>query len=117
MLFRNLYITRSLAIFVGVLFLNLSFILAEINALELEKKNRALYENLVRLLSGAGFEEEKDASAEASSELGNEVNMYFQLDKDSSFSCLYSAEKFRGYYKSSNILGSFRKIFSPPPES
>jgi len=51
---------RTLAIFTGVVFINMSFFLAEMNALELRKKNKVLWENMVKVFAGVNEEEKGD---------------------------------------------------------
>lgn len=60
----------------GLLFLNMSFFLAEVKALKLDK-DKALLENIVKLIVGSMTEEEKETcpSAEGSDTLIKEVDL------------------------------------------
>lgn len=81
-IFRKEYSLRIFATLTGVVFLNLSFFLAELNALEFNKKNKALYETMVSALAGI-CEEEKDAfGGESGSEtesLSKEIDICIDL--------------------------------------
>jgi len=70
MIFRNKLISRILSISVGVVFLNLSFIMIEARYLGISEKNSPLYENLLRFVSGGGCEEE-DFSGDSSKDYGS----------------------------------------------
>ncbi len=116
MIFRNPKISKPLALLTGIVFLNLSFLLTEMNALELEKKNYPLFESMVKFLSGTGFEEERDVSGETSIEIETDSNDYIQsyirvqLVNHSPLSNTTAGSN------TTNLLSCFREIFSPPPE-
>lgn len=73
-LFRDHLLGRFIALFTGILFLNLSFILTEIHSFDLKNKNPLLYDNMVKMVCGIGAEEEKDAMGESDS-LEKEANL------------------------------------------
>lgn len=80
--FRKEYALRFFATLTGVVFLNLSFFLAELNALEFNKKNKALYETIVSALAGISEEERDVFGGESSSEtesLSKEIDIYLDL--------------------------------------
>lgn len=85
-LFREHILSRLIASLTGIIFLNLSFILTEINGLELKKSNVQLYDTIVKLVSGIGAEEEKDVAGETESSTEKEVNVFcsdrFELKAD-----------------------------------
>lgn len=68
-----------MAVFTGLIFLNLSFFLAEVSALKIGKENKQLIENLVRIFSTVS-EEEKDIntgeSADTAASLAKEVDLH-----------------------------------------
>jgi hypothetical protein len=66
-LFRNTHFSRSLATLAGLVFLNLSFFLTELNILDFKENNKELYETLV-LTFNTICEEEKDPLSGESSE-------------------------------------------------
>ena len=73
-LFRDHLLGKLIAIFTGILFLNLSFILTEIHSIDLKNKNAKLYDNIVKMVCGIGAEEEKDIMGE-SDNLEKEANL------------------------------------------
>jgi hypothetical protein len=73
-LFRDHLLGRFMAIFTGILFLNLSFILTEIHSFDLKAKNSQLYDNIVKMVCGIGAEEERDIMGESDS-LEKEANL------------------------------------------
>jgi hypothetical protein len=58
--FRNKLVLTLATLFTGVVFLNMSFFLAEVSALKLTQ-NKKMVENIAKLVAGAASEEEKDA--------------------------------------------------------
>lgn len=68
-----------MTVFTGIVFLNLSFFLAEVTALKIGKENKQLVENLVRIFSTVS-EEEKDIntgeSADTASSFAKEVDLH-----------------------------------------
>lgn len=80
--FRKEYSLRFFATLTGVVFLNLSFFLAELNALEFNKNNKALYDTLVSALAGIS-EEEKDVfggeSGAETESLSKEIDICLDL--------------------------------------
>ena len=65
--FRDHFFGRFLALVIGVIFLNLSFILTEIHSFDLKSKNAKLYDQIVKLVWGIVAEEEKDIMGESDS--------------------------------------------------
>lgn len=81
-LFRKDSTLRFFATLTGIVFLNMSFFLAELNALEFNKKNKALYESLVASLAGISEEEKDVFGGESGSEtesLSKEVDLFLTL--------------------------------------
>lgn len=72
--FRKGYPLRFFTTLSGIVFLNLSFFLAELNAFEFNQKDKALYEALVACLSGISEEERDPLGGETETEsLSKEV--------------------------------------------
>jgi hypothetical protein len=65
--FRNRVVLTLTTLLTGVLFLNMSFFLAEVSALKLTQ-NKKMVENIAKLVAGAASEEEKDAFGGSGSE-------------------------------------------------
>lgn len=58
-IFRNRAVLTLTTLITGVVFLNMSFFLAEVSALKLTQ-NKQMVENIAKLIAGAASEEEKD---------------------------------------------------------
>lgn len=56
---RNQIVSRIFSLLTGVIFLNMSFFLAEVCMLDL--KDKQMIENVAQLVLNGGFEEERDA--------------------------------------------------------
>ncbi len=81
LLFRNKFVKQLLASIAGLVFLNMSFFMAELNVLDFKKNNRPLYDLLVETFSSI-CEEEKDSFGAEGAE--NE-NTGKELDVELSF--------------------------------
>lgn len=116
MMLRNPFLAKPLTILIGVIFLNLSFVLAEVSALDFENHDSALFENLVRLISTSGFEEEKDANGEPTHEISSDVNFYIQQNLKFPHIKSLIISNLNGSYSSAKVSKAYQPIFSPPPE-
>jgi hypothetical protein len=115
---RTNILSKLLAILTGIIFLNMSFFLTELRVLELDVANHDLVVNIVKMISGVGFEEEKDCMGE-SSESGS-----FEQIVD--LHITVQSESLSGYYLISNNLYLFsqshlfksavHEIATPPPK-
>jgi hypothetical protein len=70
--------SRFFTIFIGAVFMNMSFFLSEVRLLKLDL-NRDMAENIVKLISGAGFEEERESGEESMAGEGKVVDMFLSL--------------------------------------
>jgi ribonuclease BN (tRNA processing enzyme) len=104
-----------MSVFTAIVFLNMSFFLAEISALKIEK-NKQLLENVAKLIAGSSAEEEKDAFAGADEDVSiNDVFMsHHHHPHDLTEHMLQSSLRLRDH---GIPLFGHRQIFSPPPES
>lgn len=115
-LFRGHILSRLITLITGIIFLNLSFILTEINSLELKENNVELYNNIVRMVSGIGAEEEKDVAGETESSAEKEVNIF----------CINHGQLTADYYlitcglhaseQNLKLLSGNHEITTPPPK-
>lgn len=117
-IFRNQTGTRIFSLITGVVFLNMSFFLAEVCMLEITDKQ--MIENVCNLVLNGGLEEERDAHSGGSS--GGDVALkMFSLTGDHLLlrhsSLFLIASKMQqdseDHYRHTN----HSQIFSPPPES
>ena len=118
LIFRILYVRNAMALFTGLIFLNMSFFLAEVSALKLTH-DKKMIANIAKLISSSAAEEEKDAFGGPADEdcSAKEVNLIFH----------YTTHTIYGYsslLKNKRcvlnlglpLLGSY-EIYSPPPEA
>jgi len=106
---------KAFALLTGLLFLNLSFLLTELDMLGLDHKNYALYTELVRMIS-SGIEEEADNSSGQVNEIQSDTHLFFQFNITIlSNNPLIASCKIHHKNDSDGLL-YYREIFSPPPE-
>lgn len=118
MVIRNSIFSRLLALGLGLIFFNLSFLMLEAKLIGLEKKNKQLYESMVRFVANGGCEEEKDASSESPTKDLTEsearvtyITLLVSGNKLLAVNNLY-------LQKSSRLVQHiYREIHTPPPKS
>ena len=118
MLIRNSIFGRLLALVLGLIFFNLSFLMLEAKLIGLETKNKQLYESMVRFVANGGCEEEKDTSSESTkdfSESEAKISPYITLsqasNKQLTINDLY-------LQRSSRLAQSiYLEIHTPPPKN
>lgn len=108
-----------MTVFTGIVFLNMSFFLAEVSALRLDKYDKKMLENLVRSFSCVS-EEERDASAESTDAGGSsvkEVDLYL-VDHIRTFTEGYTLELIiYGSYRDQLPTTRFAERPNQPPEA
>ena len=111
-IFRIKYAANAFTLFTGVIFLNMSFVLAEISALNIDRNNQ-MARNLSILVANSMAEEETGGADEDStfSELDFVVNHYPNVTKTG----LFSSNKFGIWSHGHPRLGEF-EIRKPPPQ-
>ncbi|AYB33210.1 hypothetical protein D4L85_22680 [Chryseolinea soli] len=73
---RPTLLRRFLTAFTGLVFINMSFFLVEMNALELRKQNKVLWENMVKVFAGVNEEEKGGGElADEADSLSKEVDL------------------------------------------
>ena len=75
-LLRSHILSKIFAMFIGVIFLNMSFFLAEVSMLKFEKKE--LIENIAKLIFNGGAEEERDGESSRADSTAKEVDVLLQ---------------------------------------
>ena len=112
-MFRNQSALKIFTLFTAVIFLNMSFFLAEVSMLEL--KDKQIIENVCNLVLNGGLEEERDAHS------GNDTALkVFSMAGENlllhhSFRFLLASKMHldaEEHYRHAN----HSQIFSPPPE-
>ena len=116
-LFRLKYVSNTFTLVTGIIFLNMSFFLAEVTALKLDQ-DKQMMENISKLLSGCAAEEEKDVFGGSSDEdtTAKEIDLIFNYHTHSpGDASLMSKNKLHAFSQGIPQLGNY-EIFSPPPE-
>lgn len=106
-------VCRLFAVFTALVFFNMSFVMAEICALKLDK-DRQLIENISRIINGCS-EEEADGLADEDNTV-KEIIMIVGIVSNAPFShLLESPNKIKLQNQGITRLGNY-EIYSPPPE-
>ncbi len=74
--FRQRYLAKTFSLITGVIFLNMSFFLAEVTLLKFSQKE--IIENIAKLILNSGFEEERDCESSGGDTFGKEVDLHLQ---------------------------------------
>ena len=116
-LFRNTYVRNAMALFTGLVFLNMSFFLAEVSALKLTQ-DKKMVENIAKLISSSAAEEEKDAFGGHADEdcSAKEVDLIFNYATHSLNTHILLIKDNRYIHDQQLLLLGTYEIFSPPPE-
>jgi len=117
LIFRNTYVRNVMALFTGLIFLNMSFFLAEVSALKLTL-DKKMVENIAKLISSSAAEEEKDAFGGHADEdcSAKEVDLIFNYDAHTFNSHILLIKSNRYIHDQQLLLPGSYEIFSPPPE-
>jgi hypothetical protein len=113
--FRAILIRKTCAIFTGLLVLNMSFFLAEVQALKL-LRDKQMVENIAKLILGAANEEEKDfaGSSEAGLFSGKDLSLTSATDMDP-VSSEMRFKKTHTFNDVEKVLTRSTETISPPP--
>jgi hypothetical protein len=116
--FRRHIIGRLFAILTGLVFLNLSFVLTELAILEVPSTNSGLYADIAKLVSGVGFEEERDAGGESSEKtIEKEIDVYHQFENKVIINDHLITSKLFHLSSIRGLLDPDSKVATPPPKS
>jgi hypothetical protein len=110
---RQHFLTKVFTFVTGLVFLNMSFFLAEVCML---KYNKAEMVEIAKLILNTGFEEERDGESSGSDSMGKEVALLMyqaQIHSASSFLMSINANRSQvdHYLHANHSLN-----FSPPPD-
>jgi hypothetical protein len=113
-LIRQHILTKAFTLFTGLVFLNMSFFLAEVSLMNFSKKE--LIENIAKLILNSGFEEERDCETPGADSMGKGVDLMLQqVQIHHTSSILMSIGVNRtlvNHYRHAN----HSLTFSPPPD-
>ena len=113
MICRNQTVTRTFSLITGVIFLNMSFFLAEVIMLDL--KDQQMIENVCNLVLNGGLEEERDAHSSGSDLPLKMFSVSDELSLHHS-SLFLIASKFHREREDHYLHADHSEIVSPPPE-
>ncbi|MFZ2907234.1 MAG: hypothetical protein WAZ98_13615 [Cyclobacteriaceae bacterium] len=111
--FRQRSLVRLFAFITGAMFLNMSFFLAEVSALKIS--DRGLIENIAKLVSSSGFEEERDGES-AKGEAGVKDGYFLTLQVQIHQSLFLIAEKANHTWENLYPHANYSLTFTPPPD-
>jgi hypothetical protein len=112
--FRHRFFVRLFALLTGVMFLNMSFFLAEVSALEISDKG--LIENIAKLVSSSGFEEERDGESSESDSAAKEVDLLNNQVQIHHQSLFLTATKANHSWENLYPHANYSQTFTPPPD-
>jgi hypothetical protein len=113
-MFRNVYLMKWSILFTGLIFLNMNFFLAELAFLEVHK-NKELVENVVKLVSIAGTEEERDIFGDEENKLTENPHFFISEILLPQLNHLPSALAYQNNDGAKPICG-LMDTANPPPE-
>ena len=111
--FRIKYAIKAFSLFTGVIFLNMSFVLVELSALNIERNNE-MARNLSMLVANSMAEEEPGAADEDSTL--SELDLIVNHHANASTTHISSPIKFNIWSHGHPRLSEF-EICYPPPEA
>ena len=112
-LFRNNLNRKLFTFLAGVTFLNMSFILSEVDALGLSK-NSTLIQNIIN----TGIEEEKETSTEKPGDNStNEILLSLQENLNHHSILYFLGQQRNKHLDNESPTSGYTRIFSPPPDS
>ena len=100
----------------GLIFLNMSFFLAEVSALKINQ-DKKMFSNIIKLISNNTAEEEHDAFGGPDEDSSaKEVDLIFSYSTHTIHTFVIKIDKKRTVFDQGiPLLGSY-EIYSPPPE-
>ena len=113
--FRRNYLSRAFSLITGVLFLNMSFFLAEVSLLEIT--DHQIIENIARLISIGGFEEERDGETSGKDKSAKEVDLLVNHAQIHQRLLFLITTKTNFTLDDLYPHANYSQTFSPPPDS
>ena len=100
----------------GLIFLNMSFFLAELSALKVSQ-DKKIFSNIIKLISSNASEEEKDAfGGDDGDSSSKEIDLIFSYSAHTIHTSVSEVKNKRSVFNQGvPLLGSY-EIYSPPPE-
>lgn len=111
---RNQTTTRVFSLFTGIIFLNMSFFLAEVCMLDI--KDTQMIENICQLILNAGVEEERDGHSSPTDAPLKVFSLLSEALLLRHSSLFLIASKMHEEFEDHYLHADHSQIFSPPPE-
>ena len=105
--------SRLFSLLIGVVFLNMGFFLAEVTMLKLDNKD--LIENIAKLITSSGLEEERDA--ESGHDTVKQLDLFSSNLLTHHTSLTLVATRANHVHEDHYLITHYLDIFSPPPEA
>ena len=112
--FRKHFLSKVIALITGVIFLNMGFFLAEVSMLKLT--NQELVQNIAKLISSSGFEEERDGESSEKDSAAKEVDILVNQIQIHHSSLFLIAAKTNRNIEDHYPHANYSQTFSPPPD-
>jgi hypothetical protein len=114
-IFRLKYVVETLSLFTMIIFLNMSFVMAEVSALKTDQA-KAIIKDIAALIAGCASEEEAGSTSDEDNTT-NEIQLMLDYHTHTPHSIdILSKDKARTTTLGVPRLGNY-EIFSPPPEA
>ena len=113
--FRIKYVMNTLSLFTGVIFLNMSFILAEISALKVDR-DKEMARNLSILVASSAAEEEPGGSSDEDSTV-SEMDLIFNCAPHPVCVTVFNHGIKYGVWSDGHPRLAEYEISTPPPEA
>jgi hypothetical protein len=113
--FRHQSVTRTFSIFTGLIFLNMSFFLAEVCLLDFQ--DRQMIENVCNLVLNGGLEEERDTHSTGVDSPGKVLSLLGDKLQLRHATLFLIAAKIHQDFQDDYLHADHSEIFSPPPDT
>ena len=113
-LVRQHFLAKTFALITGVLFLNMSFFALEVSMLKIA--NKQLAENVAKLISNSGFEEEKGGESSGNDSTAKEVDVLLNQLQIHQHSLYLLSVKINRTVDDHYLHANYALTFSPPPD-
>jgi len=113
--FRRHFLAKAFALVTGIIFLNTSFFMAEVSLLKVS--NHELLQNIVKLISNNGLEEERDGETPDNDSSSEEIDLFICQAQ------IHHQVLFLIATKANHVLddlyphANYAQTFSPPPDN
>lgn len=113
-LIRSHIISKIFSMFIGVVFLNMSFFLAEVSMLKFDKSD--MIENIAKLIFNGGTEEERDTESSRADTVAKEVDVLLQQVQIHQAASVFQSSVINRTIVDHYLHANFSLSFYPPPD-